>query len=85
MLWRDSKSRPIAPVSSMAGGNDTPRPRRQGNIEIITSKSRPYDVVITSAPATKVVRSNTHQGIVCKQFIGTQHIYSYVIIYNNFI
>jgi hypothetical protein len=30
--WRDSISRPIAPVSSKTGGDDTTRPRSQGQI-----------------------------------------------------
>jgi hypothetical protein len=30
--WRDSISRPIAPVTTMTGGNVTSRPRRQGNL-----------------------------------------------------
>jgi hypothetical protein len=29
ILWRDSILRPIAPVSSMAGGDDTTRPHHQ--------------------------------------------------------
>jgi hypothetical protein len=34
MLWRDSISRPLAPVSSVEGGDDTTRPRRQANTYI---------------------------------------------------
>jgi hypothetical protein len=32
--WRDSISRPIAPVSSVAGGDDTASLRRQGMFNI---------------------------------------------------
>jgi hypothetical protein len=40
--WRDSMSRPIAPpVSSVAGGDDTTRPRRQGETYSVTV-GRPY-------------------------------------------
>jgi hypothetical protein len=34
--WRDSISRPIAPVYSVAGGDDTTRPRRQGLQAVFT-------------------------------------------------
>jgi hypothetical protein len=30
--WQDSISRPIAPISSVAGGDDTTRPCRQDNV-----------------------------------------------------
>jgi hypothetical protein len=35
---RDSISRPIAPVSSVVGGDDTTRPRRQGLVQGIYFK-----------------------------------------------
>jgi hypothetical protein len=30
--WRDSVSRPVAPITSVTGGDDTTRPRHQDNI-----------------------------------------------------
>jgi hypothetical protein len=39
MPWRDSISRRIAPVSSVAGGDDTTRPRRQDHLQGIYSRS----------------------------------------------
>jgi hypothetical protein len=34
--WRESISRPISPISLVAGGDDTTRPRRQGSSPAIT-------------------------------------------------
>jgi hypothetical protein len=36
--WRDSISRPIDPVSSVADGDNSARPRRQGELRIFFTK-----------------------------------------------
>jgi hypothetical protein len=46
--WRDSISRPIAPVSSVAGGDDTTWPRRlQGNRRHWSNVCSTHAVVVT--------------------------------------
>jgi hypothetical protein len=46
--WRDSISRPIAPISSVAGGDVTTRPRRQGSNTVVTFKlaTSTYDLYL---------------------------------------
>jgi hypothetical protein len=46
--WRDSISRPIAPVSSVAGGDYTSRPHRQGNVYV--ERSLPIEYTFNPPP-----------------------------------
>jgi hypothetical protein len=43
ILRQESISRPIAPVSQVAGGDDTDRPRRQG---YVSDLAKPYIMTI---------------------------------------
>jgi hypothetical protein len=47
MPWRDSISRPIAPVSSVAGGADTTAPRREGTKAIFLKWAHPIGWTLT--------------------------------------
>jgi hypothetical protein len=46
--WRDSISRPIDPVTSVAGGGDMTRPRRKGKGTTILSKDELFNIKIYS-------------------------------------
>jgi hypothetical protein len=54
--WRDSISRPIAPVSSVECGDDTTRPRRHGN-DRIWNFTQLFNVMCTATAALKKIET----------------------------
>jgi hypothetical protein len=60
--WRDSISRPKTPIPSLAGGDDTTRPRRQGLNELFREKKTLKMVLLLQREKIKIGLFHPYDG-----------------------